>query len=431
MIVTLLRNRGFLALWLAQIAATLGNELYNIGVMVAIYERTGSALQATGVLLARMVPGFLFGPLAGALVDRYDRRWVLISMNLLRTALIAIVALTTSGIVSNVWLVYLIVFGIALADIFYKPAQMALIPSLVPRSALLSANSLAMSTNLAAYALAYGAGGWILIQFGISTLIGLNLGCFLFAAFAAWQIQPLRAEDDGDQTRAPVPILHMIGDGLHYLRHHRLARSLVVMETLEHWPHGIWTASIMLVFAERALQATPQAWGNQLAVFWGSNAVGAILALLLANQLAKRPGRMIIINAFVNGLLTVAYALSPNVLFALIVCAAYGLPGAFRDVAQDTLLQSSVDQRLLGRVYATRQMLVNISFLGASLILAWMADHAPVRWVYLLGSGLYLLTAFYALSQRALRTATLSKPTVAPTYASPGDDPYHSAKSAG
>ncbi len=431
MIVTLLRNRGFLALWLAQIAATLGNELYNIGVMVAIYERTGSALQATGVLLARMLPGFLFGPLAGALVDRYDRRWVLISMNLLRTALIAIVALTTSGIVSNVWLVYLIVFGIALADIFYKPAQMALIPSLVPRSALLSANSLAMSTNLAAYALAYGAGGWILIQFGISTLIGLNLGCFLFAALAAWQIQPLRAEGDGDQTRAQVPILRMIGDGLHYLRHHQLARSLVVMETLEHWPHGIWTASIMLVFAERALQATPQAWGNQLAVFWGSNAVGAILALLLANQLAKRPGRMIIINAFVNGLLTVAYALSPNVLFALIVCAAYGLPGAFRDVAQDTLLQSSVDQRLLGRIYATRQMLVNISFLGASLILAWMADHAPVRWVYLLGSGLYLLTAFYALSQRALRTATLSKPTVTPPYANPGDDPFHSAKSAG
>lgn len=419
MIITLLRNRGFLALWLAQIAATLGNELYNIGVMVAIYERTGSALQATGVLFARMLPGFLFGPLAGALVDRYDRRWVLISMNLLRAALIAIVVLTTSGVVSNVWLVYLIVFGIALADIFYKPAQMALIPSLVPRSVLISANSLAMSTNLAAYALAYGAGGWILIQFGISTLIGINLGCFLFAALAACYIQRLQVESDGEQTKATTPILRMIGDGLHYLRHHELARSLVVMETLEYWPHGIWTASIMLVFAEQALQATPQAWGNQLAVFWGSNAVGAILALLLANRLAKRPGHMIILNAFMNGLLTVAYALSPNVLFALIICAAYGLPSAFRDVAQDTLLQASVDQRLLGRVYATRQMLGNISFLGASLILAWMADHTPVRWVYLLGSGLYLLTALYALNQRALRTATLDKPVIAASQPDP------------
>ena len=52
----LMRNRSFFFLWLAQIGATLGNELYNVGVMVVIYERTGSALQATGVLLARTLP---------------------------------------------------------------------------------------------------------------------------------------------------------------------------------------------------------------------------------------------------------------------------------------------------------------------------------------------------------------------------------------
>lgn len=408
MIVRLLQNRNFLYLWLAQIAATLGNELYNIGVMVAIYELTGSALQATGVLLARTLPPFLFSPLAGAVVDRYDRRLVLAGMNLLRAALVAFVLLSSAGEVTSIWLVYSIVFGIALADVFYKPAQMALIPSLVARNDLVRANSLTMSTNLAAFALAYGAGGWLLLQFGGRTLILIDLTCFLFGAAIALQIRGRPAHDSDPERAALAPLHRMIGDGVRYLRRHNLARALVTMEALEHWPHGIWTASIMLVFAEQALNTTTDAWGYQLAVFWGSNVVGAVLAMLLANQLAQRPGRMIIVNAFINSGLTLFYALSPNLAIALLICAFYGVPGAFRDVAQDTLLQSSVEQRMLGRVYATRQMLLSICLMVAALFFAWLADQAPVRLVYLIGGALYLGTAFYALAQSSLRNARLA-----------------------
>jgi MFS transporter, DHA3 family, macrolide efflux protein len=408
MVLRLLRNRNFFFLWLAQIAATLGNELYNIGVMVAIYELTGSALQATGVLLARTLPSFLFSPLAGPVVDRYDRRLVLAGMNLLRGGLVAFVLLTSAGEVTSIWPVYTIVFGIALADVFYKPAQMALIPSLVARGDLVRANSLMMSTNLAAFALAYGAGGWLLIQFGGFTLILIDLSCFLIGAVAALQIGGRMVLTSDAERAAPAPLHRMFADGLRYLRRHDLARALVTMEALEHWPHGIWTASIMLVFVEQALNTTTDAWGYQLAVFWGSNVVGALLAMLLANQLAQRPGRMIIVNAFINSALTLAYALSPNLTVALLICAFYGVPGAFRDVAQDTLLQSSVEQRMLGRVYATRQMLLSICLMVAALFFAWLADQAPVRWVYLIGGALYLGTALYALAQPALRNARLA-----------------------
>jgi MFS family permease len=410
MILSLFRNRSFLFLWLAQIAATLGNELYNIGVIVAIYERTGSAVQATGVLVARTLPPFLLSPVAGALVDRYDRRWVLVGMNLLRVGLIALF-LFTAGELPSVWLIYAIVCGIALADIFYKPAQMALIPSVVARPDLMRANSLIMSTNLAGYALAYGAGGWLLLQFGVQTLLVVDLSSFVFGAFCAWQITPHAQAAMLGRADASMPLRQMITDGLRYVRRHDLARALVTMEALEHIPHGIWTASIMLVFAERALQATSAAWGYQNAVFWGGTVVGSVVALLLANRITQRPGWTIIANAFLNSGITFSYALSPNLAVALLICSFYGLPSAFRDVAQDTLLQSSVDQRMLGRVYATRHMLVNLCFLCASLALAWLADQTSVRGVYLLGSLLYGCTALFALSQRALRQAQLGEPT--------------------
>lgn len=413
MMIHLLRNRNFFFLWLAQIAATLGNELYNIGVIVAIYEQTGSAVQATGVLVARSVPSFLFSPLAGALVDRYDRRWVLVGMNLLRVLLIALFVLIPSGHAPNIWLIYAVVCGIAIADIVYRPAQMALIPSLVTQSLLVRANSLVMSTNMAAFALAYGLGGWLLAQLGNQTLILINLACFVFGALFAWQVGG--ATNLGAlQTTAPASLPRMIKDGIHYLRRHELARALVVMEAFEHMPHGIWTASIMLVFAEQALGATLEAWGYQMAVFWGSTVVGSLLALLLAHRLGVRPGWVIIINAFINAGLTFVYALSPHLWVALLICALYGVPSAFRDVAQDTLLQSSVDQRMLGRVYAMRHMLVHLCFLCASLFFAALADYAPIRWVYLIGSALYLGTAFYALARPPLRDARLTHSQPAP-----------------
>jgi MFS family permease len=406
MMIHLLRNRSFFFLWLAQIATTLGNEFYNIGVIVAIYEQTGSAVQATGVLVARSVPSFLFSPLAGALVDRYDRRSVLVGMNLLRVFLIALFVLIPSGHAPNIWLIYAVVCGIAIADIVYRPAQMALIPSLVTQSLLVRANSLVMSTNMAAFALAYGLGGWLLAQLGGQTLILINLACFLLGALFAWQIG---APGAATATQAAAASLHrMIGDGVDYLRRHELARALVVMEAFEHIPHGIWTASIMLVFAEQALGATLEAWGYQMAVFWGSTVVGSILALLLAHRLGVRPGWVIVINAFINAGLTFVYALSPHLWVALFICALYGVPSAFRDVAQDTLLQNSVDQGMLGRVYAMRHMLVHLCFLCASLFFAALADYAPIRWVYLLGGALYLGTAFYALAQPSLRNARLA-----------------------
>jgi MFS family permease len=139
MVLSLLRLRSFFFLWLAQIGATLGNELYNVAVMVVIYERTGSTLQATGVLPARTLPPFLFSPLAGALVDRHNRQHVLVVMNLARVAMIAAVFSLNTVAAPSVWLIYCVVFGLSLADVFYKPAQMALIPAIAPRELLMRA----------------------------------------------------------------------------------------------------------------------------------------------------------------------------------------------------------------------------------------------------------------------------------------------------
>lgn len=411
---TLLRNRNFALLWTAQILSTLGNELYNIGMMVTIFERTGSALQTAGVLVARTTPSLLFGPFAGVLVDRYSRRSVLVAMNCVRAALLGTLFLFVGAGQVSAWGGYAVVFGLAGAALLARPAQQAILPDLVPRPELVQANSLLMSTNQAILTASYAAGGVLILRLGFSPLVGVGLAVFMLAALAAAFIVCCRRTAVEEHGPPHVPFLRAVVEGLAYLRDHRLARPLVVMETLEHWPHGIWTSALMLVFTREALQAGPEDWGYQASAFFAGQLVGATVAVFLSGHLARRPGWVIITNAFLFSLLTFAYALSPTVLVAVVLCFVFGPPSAMRDVTQDALLQASVHPDLLGRVYATRDTLTSLAFLLAGLAFAWLADQVAVRWVYLIGGALYLGTTLYALSSGAIRRSRLAAAGASP-----------------
>jgi MFS family permease len=407
MISAIYRNRDFGFLWAAQILSTLGNELYSIGMIVTIFDQSGSALQAAGVLVARTMPSLLISPFAGALVDRYPRQRVMVVMSLFRALLTGLVLLVigTDGV--SAWAGYAVVFGLATAGVFYKPAQQATVPILVPESGLVRANSLLMTTDQAILVASYGMGGVLILWLGFAPLVAVGLTSFLLAAGFASRIHCPACFPEEPAGYGREPLLRSVRDGLRYLRDHRLARPLLIMETLEYWPHGIWTSALMLAFTRQALGAGTAAWGYQASAFFAGQLAGAALAIFVSRQLTRHAGWVIIFNAFLFGLLTLGYALSPTVVVAVVLSFAFGPPSAMRDVTQDSLLQASVGRDVLGRIYATRDVLTQVSYMLAGVGFAWMADQVPVRWVYVIGGCLYLGTAVYALSNRAIRGSRL------------------------
>ena len=407
---SLLKNRNFCLLWLVQVTSTLGSIFYDVAVMVTVFQQTGSALQTVGVMIAKTLPQFLLGPIAGVLVDRYSRKWVLILMNIVRVGLVSTLLLFVQPYSVNIWGIYAVVAGLAVAETFYEPARVAALPSIVPKMELVQANSLMMSTKQAAMAAGYALGGLLILNLGFQKLVLLNSLTFLIAAGVAALLSFPKHRSVVPRPFQQISIGRDLLDGLAYLRNHTLARPLVTMELMEHVPHGIWTSPLLLVFTARALHAGPEGWGYQNAAFYGGQLVGATVAVLIANQMARRPGQIIIWNAFLFSLLTMTYSLSPNLTFAIILTALFGPTSAMRDVAQDSLLQGSVNIELLGRVFATRLMLANLNFMLAGLAFAWLADQIPIRWIYLLGGLLYLGTALYALSNGAIRHSRLTVP---------------------
>ena len=402
-----MKNRNFFLLWLAQIVTQIGDTLYSVGVMVNVYERTGSALQTTGVLIATTLPHFLLSPFAGAIVDKYSRKKVMIIMDIVRAVLVAALLLVVSETRFNLWGIYLVIAGLSAATAFYRPALMALIPSIVEPNYLVRANSVLMGTQQATVALGYIFGGLLALHINFALFVQIDLATFVVAAvLTAFIIVPplIRETDEGADQPS---LLASFRRGWEATRQHAVAFPLVAMETFEHIAHGIWTAALMLVFVEVALGGNADDWGYIVGAYCVGVMIGAFWASARTRLLHKVPGWIIIFNAFLCGVLTFIYAYSPGVVFAAVICFLYGPPMAVRDVTQDTLLQTLLPKDILGRVYALRNMLTNITFMLSGLFFSWMADHVDVRSIYLIGGVVYVLTAVYALSSKGLRESRI------------------------
>ena len=154
------RNRPFLLLWIAQAATQIGGNMVIFGLTVIISESTGSTTAVSALILTFLLPAVVFSALAGVFVDRLDRRLVLVFTNILRGA--AFVALFFAG--NHLGLIYLLNITVSTITVFFAPAEAAMIPILVPRRQLLSANGIFTLTLNAAFALGFTLIGPLIVK---------------------------------------------------------------------------------------------------------------------------------------------------------------------------------------------------------------------------------------------------------------------------
>ena len=142
------KNSGFLRLWLSQVTTQIGGNMVLFGLTVIVVDSTSSNTAVSLLILTFLVPAVLFSAVAGVYVDRIDRRLILIATNFLRGA--AFVALYLAG--DEFAVILLLNIFVSTVTVFFAPAELAMIPVLVPRSQLLAANGIFTLTLNAAFA---------------------------------------------------------------------------------------------------------------------------------------------------------------------------------------------------------------------------------------------------------------------------------------
>ncbi|MDE3074373.1 MAG: MFS transporter [Chloroflexota bacterium] len=171
------RTEAYFPLWAGQLISNFGDTVHYIALVVLVFRLSGQALAVGGVVAAEVLPLLLLGPLAGVVVDRFDRKSVLIGSDLARAAL-ALSLVWPRG----VWHAYAVAAGMAAAGSFFNPALQAVIPAVTTERQRLAANSVAWSTGRLVQIIASAAAGGLITLIGTGPAFALNAGSFIASA---------------------------------------------------------------------------------------------------------------------------------------------------------------------------------------------------------------------------------------------------------
>src|SRR5215213_11763319 len=155
----------FRALWLAQVISLTGDWFNTIASVIIVNRYSDSGLAVGGLFIARALPPFLFGPVAGVVADRFDRRKVLILSDVLRAGIVLGFLLVDRP--ERLWLLYVLTILQFSVSAFFEPARAALVPGLVQSDELLTANTLSSITWSAMLTLGGAIGGLTASLFGV------------------------------------------------------------------------------------------------------------------------------------------------------------------------------------------------------------------------------------------------------------------------
>jgi MFS family permease len=173
-------NRYFVALWASQLLSLTAFNMINFTLLLRVYDLTGSATWVSLFVLSFGIPALLFGAIAGVFADRWSRKRVLVTTNALRV----LVTLCYLPALDNLATIFIATFLISTVTQFFTPAEGALIPELVERKRLVSANAIFMVTMFLSFVIGYGIAGPLAATGGDQLPIGLAAIMFAIATVA-------------------------------------------------------------------------------------------------------------------------------------------------------------------------------------------------------------------------------------------------------
>lgn len=335
------------------------------------------------MLMATSLPSVLIGLIAGVLVDRFDRKTILVTTDLIRALLSSLIPLV---ITRNVLWLYTIILLSSAVGQFYDPAHESILPEVASEEELAAANSLMAISGFGSTAIGFAASGLIAARFPIQWAFYLDALTFIFSAVCILLIPIAKVEVEG-KTNVAIVIKNLKAGGK-YLLGNPMLRSLFFLAIPVSIAFGLWN-SLLLPFALRALKATTFQYGLQE----GLTSVGFVVGSLLMAKLAERlrEGQWIVISFLGMGLVGVYYGLSSGMTAAIGLVMLSGFLNAPSAIARRLVVQRNTVREVRGRVTSTFFVVRDVVYL-LGMAAAGLADLFNVR-AMVVASSMILVAA--------------------------------------
>ncbi len=417
-------NRDYRRLFAANAVSLVGDSFNTVALLSLLLELTGTSESVALVLVARLMPMFLTGPIAGVIADRFSRRLILVACDLARAGVVACLLLVRRP--EQAPLAYALIAVHAVLSAMFEPAQQAVFPDLVAREDLVVAS--AIDNSLWSIALAVGSalGGVVMLAVGRNATFLVDAASFLASAYLLQDLPARVARSrhptgavgaaPGWRRLARLSGLADFWEGVRQVAHDIPLRSLIAVKG----GFGLTLSGVLVLLAYFGEKVLSQGSGRGIAILWMARGVGSFVGPLLAwrvggdSPAALRRG---ITLAFVTvGVSYVLFSQLHTLLLASLVLAVANAGGSILWTYAASLQQMLVADAFRGRFFAADMGFMTLTMSLSTMVVGRALDAgvAPALLMAACGLTTALPIALWTVAQRGFPTPVVQRPPAPP-----------------
>lgn len=406
------RNRNLFLLWLSQVISQVGDRLGFMALIGFAYSKRdyGSSSEIFKILLFTIIPVFLIGPIAGAYVDRWNRRRTLYICDFLRMFIVLIIPVFLFY-AKNLAVAYLLIFILFCIARFFLPAKLSILPDLVGKNDLVIANSLVNTTGMIAFIIGSGIGGvlveWVGVEKGfyldaLSFFISATL-VFFIATKTSSRVNLARVSGDIVEV-IKKSVAREIKEGLiYFLKQKDIWLTAVILFIVSSALGAVTVVSI--VFVQNTLHSATKDLGFFI-MFLGSGLfLGSLIYGHFGHQFSQY--KSIFSSFILNGIILICFAVGlsryPYFALAMFLSFLLGFISSPILIASNTIIHKASENEMRGKIFSSLEIVMHLGFLLFMYVSSIFAERfTHVLLLVVIGCVFSLLGAISMVSQRKI-----------------------------
>ncbi|WP_188205198.1 macrolide efflux MFS transporter Mef(A) [Desemzia incerta] len=377
----------FYTIWAGQAVSLITSAILQMAIIFYLTEKTGSAMVLSMASLVGFLPYAVFGPAIGVLVDRHDRKKIMIGADLIIAAAGAVLAIVALYMELPIWMVMVVLFIRSIGTAFHTPALNAVTPLLVPEEQLTKCAGYSQSLQSISYIVSPAVAALLYSVWELNAIIAIDV---LGAVIASITVAIVRIPKLGDQVQSLKPnFIKEMKDGIVVLKQNKGLFALLLLGTLYTFVYMPINALYPL-FSMEYFNGTPM----HISITEIAFASGMLAGGLILGRLGSYEKRVLLITGsfFMMGASLAIAGLLPSNGFVMFVvcCAIMGLSVPFYSGVQTALFQEKIKPEYLGRIFSLTGSIMSFAMPLGLILSGFFADRIGVNHWFLL-SGILII----------------------------------------
>jgi MFS family permease len=393
-------SRDFGLLWMGQAVSIFGNFFMYLALPIMTYNITGSTITLGITISLQAVPAIIAGPFAGALVDRWDRKKTMYISDILRGLILLPIILIQGS--DKLYAVYSVSFLLSLVGVFFEPAFGAAVPKIAGKDNVLKANSLMQTTVSIVKILAPLAGAAVLATAGPAVLIGVDIASFAVSALTIIFIKA-NIKVDSENKITVGTIVEDVKDGVRYIMKLKVVRTVLIAFLFLAFFEGIIEV-LMLPYIKDILKAGEQGFSYAIAIQGAGQILGSVVISFIGKKMSTE--KLFMLSMGCLAILVVPFVNLGNFIAVLPVICTIGIVTVGLFISANTIIQSTVEDKYMGRVENSLGILFQTGMLMTTLLAGTMSEIYGIQLILNIGAGIEIVGAIITVSMLRVKKGT-------------------------